>query len=52
MAVEWLGREDRFAIQNLGITWRQPLRWSLYFSILFIIILFMGREQQFIYFQF
>lgn len=50
--VEWLGREDQFALQNFGLKWKKPLRHLMYYSIILIIIFFGGKEQQFIYFQF
>jgi len=50
--VEWIGREDKFAIEKMGITWSRPLRWSFYYCIMAIIIGFYGKEQQFVYFQF
>jgi len=49
---EWIGRDDQFAIQRLGIKWRRPFKYALYYSIIFIIIWFGGKEQDFIYFQF
>jgi D-alanyl-lipoteichoic acid acyltransferase DltB (MBOAT superfamily) len=50
--VEWTGREGRYALENVGITWSKPWRWSFYNLLLFLIVLFGGKEQQFIYFQF
>lgn len=50
--VEWLGREQQYAIERLGINWLRPVRWSFYYTIIIIIIWFGGEEQQFIYFQF
>jgi D-alanyl-lipoteichoic acid acyltransferase DltB (MBOAT superfamily) len=50
--IEWIGREKQFAIASLGNTWYKPLRWSMYYSIIATIIWFVGKEQQFIYFQF
>jgi len=50
--IEWLGREQQFAIETLSSKWKSPLRWSFYYSILVVIILFGGRQHQFIYFQF
>jgi alginate O-acetyltransferase complex protein AlgI len=52
MVVEWTGREQQYAIANMGINVPKPLRWALYLTIVFIIIYFSGMEQQFIYFQF
>jgi D-alanyl-lipoteichoic acid acyltransferase DltB (MBOAT superfamily) len=50
--VEWIGREQQFAIANLGIKWPKPLRWIMYYAIISAIFHFTGKEQQFIYFQF
>ncbi|HKM11710.1 MAG TPA: MBOAT family O-acyltransferase [Bacteroidales bacterium] len=52
MAIEWLGREDQFAIQKLGLKWKRPLRYAMYYAMILAIIWFGGEEQQFIYFQF
>jgi alginate O-acetyltransferase complex protein AlgI len=51
-AIEWLGREQQFAIATLGLTWKRPLRWSFYYSIVIFIMMYGGQQQQFIYFQF
>ena len=53
MAIEWIGREGRYAIENVGLRWPPILRWSFYS----IIIVFIGMYMQtggsdFIYFQF
>lgn len=50
--IEWLGREQKYAIEEMGHKWPWPLRWGFYYCILFAIILLSGTEQQFIYFQF
>ena len=50
--IEWSGREQQYAIQHLGIKWKRPLRYALYYTIIIAIFLFAGTEQQFIYFQF
>lgn len=50
--IEWYGREQQFAIENLGLKWIWPIRIAMYFAILFAIFWFGGQEQQFIYFQF
>jgi alginate O-acetyltransferase complex protein AlgI len=53
IAIEWLGREQNYAIEKLGF--KQPVfvRWSFYIFIIFLILSTVGREQQqFIYFQF
>jgi D-alanyl-lipoteichoic acid acyltransferase DltB (MBOAT superfamily) len=50
--VEWLGREDQYAIAQLGLKWKQPIRLALYYVIVLSLFWFGGNEQQFIYFQF
>ena len=52
LIIEWLGREQQYAIAHLGITWNKPARWAFYFLVINAILLFQGKEQQFIYFQF
>lgn len=54
MIIEWLGREQQYAIQKFGLGFAKPVRWAFYYSILLIIFYFAGtgKEQEFIYFQF
>ncbi len=50
--IEWLGREQQYAIAALGIKFHKSIRWTMYYAIVFAILYFGGIEQQFIYFQF
>jgi alginate O-acetyltransferase complex protein AlgI len=50
--VEWLGREEQYAIAKFGIKWKWPVRYAVYYAIILAIFLFSGKEEQFIYFQF
>lgn len=50
--IEWLGREQQYAIAQLGVKWYRPVRWAMYYGIILCIFYFTGKEQQFIYFQF
>lgn len=50
--VEWIGREQQYAIAHVGYRWNRPIRWAIYSSIILAIYVFTGSEQQFIYFQF
>lgn len=50
--MEWLGREQQYAIEKLGIKWRRPFRYAMYYAIIIAIFCFGGKQQQFIYFQF
>ncbi len=50
--IEWQGREGQYAIAHLGINWKRPLRYAMYYAIIIAIFWFGGKKQQFIYFQF
>jgi alginate O-acetyltransferase complex protein AlgI len=50
--IEWIGREGQYAIANMGIKWKRPIRYAMYYAIIIAILWFGGKEQQFIYFQF
>lgn len=52
LAVEWIGRENQYAIANLGIKWKKPVRWAMYYFLVAMIFYFAGKQQEFIYFQF
>jgi len=52
LIVEWIGREQQYAIAHLGVKWYKPVRWAMYYGIIISIFWFGGKEQQFIYFQF
>jgi D-alanyl-lipoteichoic acid acyltransferase DltB (MBOAT superfamily) len=52
MIIEWLGREENYAIANLGLKWKRPIRYAMYYALIMAIFWFGGKEQQFIYFQF
>jgi D-alanyl-lipoteichoic acid acyltransferase DltB (MBOAT superfamily) len=50
--IEWLGRKDEFAIENILLKIKSPLRFGIYYAIVFAIFYFGGSKQEFIYFQF
>lgn len=50
--IEWHTRKEEFSLATLGLNWSRPVRFTLYYVIIFIIFLFQTQEQQFIYFQF
>ncbi len=50
--IEWVGREEQYAISKLGLTWKKPYRYAMYYAIILAIFWLNGDEQQFIYFQF
>lgn len=53
MAIEWLGRENNYALENLCFKWSRPLRWGFYSVLIFVIGMYMQTSlTQFIYFQF
>ena len=52
LVMEWLGRENLYAIEKSGSKWPRWGRWILYYILLLLIIFEGGREQPFIYFQF
>jgi D-alanyl-lipoteichoic acid acyltransferase DltB (MBOAT superfamily) len=52
LIIEWLGREQQYAIAQIGLKWNKPVRWTMYYALIFLIFYFTGNEQEFIYFQF
>ncbi len=50
--IEWMGREQTFAIENFGKRFNPIFRFALYYTILVLICLYGGSQQEFIYFQF
>jgi alginate O-acetyltransferase complex protein AlgI len=50
--VEWFGREQQFALAKIGLSWKRPMRYALYFTLIITLFWFGGKEQQFIYFEF
>ena len=53
MGVEWLGRENNYAIEKLFYKSKTIFRWSFYNYIIILLIIFgQKNSQEFIYFQF
>lgn len=53
LIIEWLGREQPFALAKLGLQWKRPIRWAFYYVLIAVIFYCVdSKEQQFIYFQF
>ena len=52
IAIEWLGREQLFAIERLNYLTTGPMRFVFYYLIVFSIATLRGNQQAFIYFQF
>ena len=50
--IEWNGRKKDHPLPLLTKKWSQKLKWTFYLLIMFLILFFAGKEQQFIYFQF
>jgi alginate O-acetyltransferase complex protein AlgI len=52
VTIEWLQREKQHALEHLYLLGMRPLRWVLYGTLVVVLIVFSGVQQQFIYFQF
>ncbi len=52
IAIEWQGRNHKYAIENMALKQPKIIRRIAYVGIVLLITLFLGSEQQFIYFQF
>ena len=53
IAIEWIGREQQYAIANMGTRWPKMIRWSFYSFIIFLMAMYMSTSgSAFIYFQF
>ncbi|MFU8844589.1 MAG: MBOAT family O-acyltransferase, partial [Bacteroidales bacterium] len=52
LIIEWFGRDQQYALQSLGLQWKRPLRYALYYLIIISLFYYGGKEQEFIYFQF
>jgi D-alanyl-lipoteichoic acid acyltransferase DltB (MBOAT superfamily) len=52
MVFEWGGRENKYAIEKIGLNSNIFLRYSLYSIIILALLVFYGDQQEFIYFQF
>jgi D-alanyl-lipoteichoic acid acyltransferase DltB (MBOAT superfamily) len=52
LAFEWVGRDQKYAIEKLPDSFPKYFRWGFYYLIVLVIIAFSGQQQEFIYFQF
>ncbi len=50
--IEWVGRENQYALERLGLKWKRYYRWAMYLFITLLIVIFSDNQQEFIYFQF
>ena len=52
LVIEWIGREQQYAIAKLGFNRHAAVRWVFYGCIAGNIFIFAGKDVPFIYFQF
>jgi D-alanyl-lipoteichoic acid acyltransferase DltB (MBOAT superfamily) len=52
LLIEWLGRENEYALAKLGLNWPSWLRWAAYLIIAILILSSNSANHNFIYFQF
>jgi D-alanyl-lipoteichoic acid acyltransferase DltB (MBOAT superfamily) len=50
--IEWIGRQKPHPFTSFGQNWYVPVRWTMYYILIFCIFYFFNREQTFVYFQF
>ncbi len=54
VVIEWINRDKKYALESLssGVMRYSVLRKAVYITLIFVIFVFSGGEQEFIYFQF
>ena len=52
MLIEWLGREQQYAIAKLGYKLPVAAKYAFYYSLMLAIYYFARNEHEFIYFHF
>ncbi len=52
VVIEWIGRKYENPLKPIILRLPKTARWALYYFIIFLIMRFSGKEQEFIYFQF
>jgi len=52
ICIEWMGRNDLYAIEKLGLQWNKALRLGFYYLLTYLILYYYGDDFQFLYFQF
>ncbi len=50
--IEWMGREEQYAIARLNLLKHKTFRYAFYYALIILIFWFGGEPQEFIYFQF
>lgn len=49
---EWIGKEQEYALEKIGLQWHISVKYVFYILIIACIIFFGNTQQEFIYFQF
>lgn len=52
LLLEWIGRQEEYALEKLGLSWRRPIRLTMYYVLFIGVLWYSGKETPFIYFQF
>jgi len=52
LLIEWIGREQQYAIKSIVSKWKKPFQWGFYYLIAMMIFLYGATSKDFIYFQF
>jgi len=53
LVIEWIGRKNQHGLELLGINWKRPVRWTMYYVFIMLILWFSSKGVQvFVYFQF
>ena len=52
LLIEWIGREEQYAIAKLTLKRPKVIRYTFYYFIIVMIVVLHGNANQFIYFQF
>mgnify|MGYP000921577596 CR=1 FL=1 len=52
LVIEWMGRENTYALEKFGFTWRRVARLTLYVLLILAIFWYSSDNHNFIYFQF
>jgi len=52
LMIEWMGRDQEYAIAKLAGEWPLPLRWLAYYALIFTLFSIGYQEKEFIYFKF
>ena len=51
--IEWIGKNDQFAIENIGKNWKKPFKITFLIALVFFVLSFMQtKKSPFIYFDF